>query len=45
MLEFKDKCVINLDLAISSKNSTILTALKNKTMTPQLTLHFFRIKS
>jgi len=30
MLEFKDKCVIGIDLAGSSKNPTGWTLLKNK---------------
>jgi hypothetical protein len=44
MSEFKDKYVINIDLAISSKKSTEWTVLKNKSMKNQI-LHFRRIKS
>ena len=39
MLEFRDKCAINIDSAMSSKNSTGWTTLKNKTKKTQL-LHF-----
>jgi predicted nuclease with RNAse H fold len=36
MLEFKDKCVIGIDLAASSKNPTGWALLKNKTVKTQL---------
>ncbi len=44
MLEFKDKCVIDIDLAISSKKSTGWVALKNKIRETRL-LSFRIIKS
>jgi hypothetical protein len=36
MLEFKDKCVIGIDLAASNKNPTGWAMLKNKTVKTQL---------
>ncbi|MBN1244182.1 DUF429 domain-containing protein [Candidatus Bathyarchaeota archaeon] len=36
MLEFKDKCVIGIDLAASNRNPTGWTLLKNKTVQTRL---------